>query len=235
MMRNAARNRCTDRTVDVSDPLSSSPTDPGSIMIDDRSRTAATVVALAPLLVGCGAAGPGDGATTDIAAAAPAIDRSQVQAVFGAGQLRYLKVDEPEDLADLGPTELALVGVIAGYAAGPDMFPDDESDHTVLMEVTPTEVFDGVEEGPIHVMFTVSIHTEVADLEAALPVGTPTALYLSQVARLPATFEGPVWVPVSPQGFIVEAHGTATFPMAPDLDDSQRLAEQVPGDVTVPD
>lgn len=229
-MRNAARNRCADRTVNVSDPLSSSPTDPGSIMIDVRSRTAATVVALAPLLVGCGAAGPGDGAgrrAGDRSEPGEGSVRSRSAPIHEGGRTGRPRRSRT-DRAGAGRSDRRLCG---------------RARHVPRRRIRPHRAHGGHADrglrrcrGRPHPRDVHGVHPHRGGgPRSRAPRRHPTALYLSQVARLPATFEGPVWVPVSPQGFIVEAHGTATFPMAPDLDDSQRLAEQVPGDVTVPD
>ncbi|TYL55338.1 hypothetical protein FXB39_03025 [Nocardioides sp. BGMRC 2183] len=193
---------------------------------------AATVLALS----GCGVGDPVD-AGPDVpndTAASPTADREQLHALFGAGQFRYMTVDEPEHLAALDTTELALVGEVMGYSEGPDRFPEDQTDRTVLMEVKPSYVFDGKSQEAVRVMLTTAFETKLSDVEAALPTGSTAALYLNEVMDLRSEFDEPVWVPVSPQGFLVGLRSEAAFPMDPQLDDSQGLQEQVPAGVPVP-
>ncbi len=197
---------------------------------------ATAAIVLGILLSGCSDGPSSDSAQSGAAAPSVSVNRELLHRLMGSGHYRYLEADEPVDLADEKPVQLALVGEVAGYEAGPDMFPDDETDQKVLMKISPTDVFDGSvgDDGLVRVMVTVSIDTELSDLEAALPVGSPTVLYLNAAVDLPSDVKEPLWVPVSPQGFITEDQEGTIFPLDSELDSDQPLDEQVPASADVP-
>lgn len=205
-------------------------------MVKHFSGSLAMPVALllALSLSGCGEdTSPIDDETSQAAR----VDRSALHGILGGGHYDYIEVDEPEDLAEQPAVDVALVGTVKGYENGPDVFPDDETDKTVLLRVSPTDVFDGrfSEDGLALVMMTVSPDVQLADLEAALPAGAPTALYLNKAVDMPPGSPQPIWVPVSPQGFITEDDQGSVFPLDSELDNDQTLEEQVPPEVNVPE
>ncbi len=200
-------------------------------------RTAA-VAAVSLLVCGCTAATEIDPLTTAAGEDAPAaiVDRGSLHELLGQGQLRYMHVGNPSDLAELEPIDLALVGEVEGYEPGPDMFPEDRSDKTVIMRVAPTDVFDGAVDGDgvVRVMLTVAFELSLEELESALPHASPTVLYLNTVVSLPPSWEETLWVPVTPQGFITEDQQGSIFPLDPTLDAAEPLAQQVPAGTTLP-
>lgn len=179
---------------------------------------------LALVFAGCSAAdgeGPvsaGGGASEDRPAG---VDRERLLAMFSGASYRYPVVDNPVELASLDVVELALSGEVVGYEVG--IVPENRESNYVVMTVTPTDVFDGRRSAPVDVLLSAPGHATPEDFAAALPPGSPTVLYLGE-SKIPDW-----WLPVTPQGFIVEDDQGVIFPMAPELSNDETLAEQVPG------
>jgi hypothetical protein len=164
------------------------------------------------------------------------VDRAALSEIYGVMSARYQTEESAVDLASSELVDLGLVGTVASYEAGPNLFPGESGvgGDTAIMRIDNKDVFDGVEPSAgVRVLIRLPSGT-LGDLEAALPTGSPVAFYLSKSPQSFPDFPGPLYLAVTPQGFITEDADGSVFPYDTTLDVSEPLDEQVPEGTDVP-
>jgi hypothetical protein len=172
------------------------------------------VIALALLALGSTACSTAqeaeapDGGLTSVHQVAATSQRAALSHLWYGVQIDYVKFDDVTTLAKGSLVKLVISGQVGEFTDGPgfvDPEPDDPL-HNYLMTVTVDDVMKGdVSPGDtVHVLLT---GLSIEPFKEALPEGTELGLYLVDAVGLSEKDGRGVYIPATPQGFIVGLKG----------------------------
>lgn len=159
-------------------------------------------------------------------------DREELSEFFGFVRYRYTKLARTEDLADGGLTRTGVRGTVVRFDRGPQLWHDGgpSSGTTMVMTVRVESTFKGTSPAPktARVLLPLTGNLTPADFARVLPAGTPLVAYLGTPHDFPEEDLAGLMSSVSPQGLVVDTPTGIVFPLDPELNSDETLAQQVP-------
>jgi hypothetical protein len=167
------------------------------------------------VVLGCLSCSTEGGSETSHQGTADRIDPIPLTDLFSGVHYRYEELEHPTDLAALSLVQLVVAGEVSGFEAGPSFTPREPGDTlmNVVMHVSVSRTAKGPEpaDGRVRVLLTGGSHS-IEEVEAALPSGSEVVLYLTPPVDLPESASVDLWLPASPQGFLVgDSDGTGVI------------------------
>lgn len=200
-------------------------------------RLFAVVAAAAVLVQGCGSGhGSGDAREHEPTAAVP------LDQLFTSTEYRYAAMEHPSDLLNGFVPSVGVLGTVEGFTRGPQYATserdgDDTGVHSNLMQVKVSEFYPGadpvrgaesVRAGSTVTVLLAGGPEDVEVLAKSIPPDTRVLFYIHP-NRDPNTDKN-LWVPTTPQGFIVEAFegDGVVYPADPEADGDDSIESLTP-------